>query len=375
MESREISLFLKRETLKPEAAVAGDITRRLAMNRVGRMIGAACQDRTIRLYDARNCEEIQRIQDDVLCTSLAFSPNGAFLATGDVGRTVKIWDIREGTRLATLEGHTYPVLSLAFSPDGNHLVSGSGDTSLIVWNLDSNEKTHQLRGHSLYVLSVDWDPNDNRIVSSSVDATIREWDPYSGTPLATHEEHRTAVQQVRFSHDGQKLASASSDHVVVLWLAEHPLRVEKRLHAHNEEVRAVAFSPDGKYLASGSADKALFVWNLETFTVEGEGVTPSEIDGIEWYPDKLAFLTEDDTGAIVRWDVTELDAILEPFRNLLQEIENDPAGNRREELIRKYNEVVSNYDPEVLRDKRLFYVNWQCKKALGLLKAKVRSSS
>ncbi len=344
------------------------------MNSVGRMIAAALQDRTIRLYDASNCDEMTRIEDDVLCTSIAFSPKGDVLATGSVGRVVKLWDIRHGTCLATLEGHTYPVLSLAFSPDGNHLVSGSGDTTLVVWDVDNLKQLHQLKGHSLYVLSVDWDPKDNRIVSSSVDSTIREWNPYTGEALATHQEHRTAVQAVRFSNSGHLLASASSDNTIALWDTDRPLKLNSRLQAHTEEVRAVAFSHNDRYLASGSADKDLFVWDLETKQIEGEGVAPSEIDGIEWYPDQLAFLTEDGTGAIVRWEVTELHAILEPFESLLHDIEANMTEDNKDEFIEKYESLVANYDQETLRDKRLFYANWQCKKALDLLKGTVRKA-
>ncbi|MFW9907749.1 MAG: WD40 repeat domain-containing protein [Candidatus Thorarchaeota archaeon] len=375
MESRELSLFLKRHTLKPEADVGGDVTRRFAMNHVGRMIAAAQQDRSIRLYDARNCEEMQRIQDDVLCTSIAFSPKGDILATGSVGRVIKLWDIREGTPITTLEGHTYPVLGLSFSPDGDHLVSASGDTTLIIWDMNSLKQAHQLKGHSLYVVSCDWDPQGNRIVSSSVDSAICEWDPNTGALQHRHEEHRTAVQSVRFSRDGSRLASASSDHSVILWDSTDSLKVEKKLLGHEEEVRAASFSYDGRYLASGSADKDLFVWSVDTYSIEGEGTTPSEVDGIEWYPDTLAFLSSDGTGSIVRWEVQKLNAMLEPFNELLREIESDPTLARKDELILKYEDLVSQYDEESLRDKRLFYVNWQCKKALDLLKGKTRGTT
>ncbi|MHA1908119.1 MAG: WD40 repeat domain-containing protein [Candidatus Thorarchaeota archaeon] len=372
MESRELSLFLKRKTLKPEAAVAGDITRRFAMNSVGRMVAAAQQDRTIRLYDAQDCDEMQRMQDDVLCTSIAFSPKGDIIATGSVGRVVKLWDIRHGTPIATLEGHAYPVLALAFSPDGSKLVSGSGDTTLIIWDVDKLEQLHHLKGHSLYVVSCAWDPSGSRIVSSSVDASICEWDANTGELLAKHEEHRTAVQVVRFSRNGKRLASGSSDNTIVLWDASGTLKPETTLRGHNSEVRAVSFSHDGKYLASGSADKDLFVWSFETNSIEGESTTPSEIDGIEWYPDSLEFITSDGTGAIARWEVVELDAILAPFNELLKEIESDPEMSRCDELTQKFEEIRSQYSEEVLQDKRLFYVNWQCKKALGLLKGTVK---
>jgi WD40 repeat protein len=372
MESKELSLFLKRQTLKPSAEVGGDITRRFAMNGVGRMLAAALQDKTIRLYDARNCEEMQRIEDDVLTTSIAFSPKGDIVATGNVGHVIKLWDIRHGTLVGSLEGHTYPVLSLSFSPDGNRLVSGSGDTTLIIWDVDNLERVHQLKGHSLYVLGADWDPNGNRIVSSSVDSTICEWDTNSGEMKERHRLHRTAVQAVKFSNNGSTLASASSDNTVGLWDATSTLNLVTQLRGHSDEVRAVAFSSDDQYLASGSADKDIFVWSLESKAIEGEGTTPSEVDGIAWYPDCPAFISSDGTGSIIRWDVAELAKILSPFHSLLQEIEADASLARHDEFVGKYQALVSQYDEEVMKDKRLFYANWQCKKALGLLKGTVR---
>jgi len=176
MESKEQNIFLKPTILKPQAEHGADITRRFAMNSVGRMFAAALQDRSIRLYAAEEGDEIQLMQDDFLSTSLAFSPKGDIVASGTVDRVVKLWDIRSGECVGTLQGHTYPVLSLAFSPDGDQLVSGSGDTTLIVWDLENQSKVRQMKGHGFYVVAVDWDPNGNRIVSGSVDANICEWD-------------------------------------------------------------------------------------------------------------------------------------------------------------------------------------------------------
>ncbi|MBE0526219.1 MAG: hypothetical protein IH631_04710, partial [Candidatus Thorarchaeota archaeon] len=132
MENQEQNIFLKPTILKPPAEHGGDITRRFAMNHVGRMFAAALQDRSIRLYAAEKADVMQFMQDEFLSTSLAFSPKGDILASGTVDRVVKLWDIRTGECIGILEGHTYPVLSLSFSPDGDQLVSGSGDTTLII---------------------------------------------------------------------------------------------------------------------------------------------------------------------------------------------------------------------------------------------------
>lgn len=374
MEQQEAPLFLRPRTLRPPAAEGGQFTRRLAMNKVGRMIAAAMQDRTIRVFDARNCEEIQKMTDGFLCTSLAFSPRGDVLASGGVDRIVKIWDIRTGTLISKLEGHTYPVLTLAFSPDGNQLVSGSGDTTLIIWNLDKRSKLHQLKGHSLYVVTCDWDPKGDRIVSGGVDSTVRVWDSTSGKMTAKMDDHRTAVHAVRFSRDGSLLASGSSDQTIILWdAARGGMKQENVLHGHSGEVRSLAFSADRKYLASGSSEKELLVWSVEKREIDGRGTALGEIDGIEWYPSDTAFLTSDGSGAITQWSVMDLAAVTAPLQSLLKEIEADTKHSRTPELTRTFEEMRSQYDDEMLRDKRLFYLVWQCKKALGLLKGTPKS--
>jgi len=373
MDNQDQNIFLRPTILKPQAEHGADITRRFAMNRVGRMFAAALQDKSIRLYAAEQADEIQLMQDEFLSTSLAFSPKGDLLASGSVERVVKLWDIRTGECIATLEGHTYPVLSLSFSPDGDQLVSGSGDTTLIIWDLENKSQVRQLKGHGFYVVTVDWDPNGNRIVSGSVDANICEWDSNTGAVLAKHDEHRAAVREVRFNPDGSKLISGSSDLTMMLWDSTFkPMKHDKTIQGHDSEVRALGFSHDGKYLASGSSDRTLYLWDMETLQVQGEASTMGEIDGIEWYPNQHAFITADGTGAILKWSVEDMGAMLAPFQELLKEIEDAKDPNRRDEFIQKYENVCGCYDAETLQTKNMFYVVWQCKRALGLLKGSVK---
>ena len=339
------------------------------------MYAAALQDKSIRLYLADTGEEMQRMQDDFLCTSIAFSPKGDILASGSVERVVKLWDIRTGDCLATLEGHEYPVLALAFSPDGNELVSGSGDTTLMTWDLENHARLHHMKGHGFYVVTCDWDPQGNRIVSGSVDANICEWDANSGEMIQRHNEHRAAVQKVRFTLDGSWLASGSSDLHIILWdTSGTPMKVEHILQGHSSEVRALSFSEDGKYLASGSSDKTVYLWDTEKLAIHGEASTMGEIDGIEWYPKTQSFLTADGTGAIIRWEVTDLAATMAPFETLLNDIKSTLNQETRDELVQKFEDLCSNYDEETLATKKIFYLVWQCKRELGLLKGTAKKT-
>ncbi len=371
MEETNLALFLKPKILKQAAESADQITRRLAINKVGRMIAAAHQDCSIRMYDVQNGEEVQRLKDNFLCTSLAFSPRGDIIASGGVDRVLKLWDIKSGECFAQLTGHSYPVLSIAFAPNGDRLVTSSGDTTLIVWDVDNRKQLRQLRGHSLYVVSCDWDPNGERIVSGGVDAMIGIWNPDTGERIQWIREHRAAVHTVRFSRDGSRLASGSSDMSIIVWdVTDGGLRCTNTLRRHTEEVRTVAFSSDGKLLASGSSDKHLLVWSTEDYSLLGEGLTQTEVDGIEWLQEGHILLTCEGSGAIIRWNIMHMETMLEPFRALLGEIQSDIGLTHREEHIKKFEQLRDQYDPEVLQDKRVFYIMWQCKKALGLLKGK-----
>lgn len=362
-------MFLRPRLLRPEAETADDIIRRFTINRVGRMFAAAHQDRTIRLYDARDCQEVQRITDDFLCTALAFSPRSDVIASGGVDRVIKVWDVRSAELICRLEGHRYPILSLAFSPDCDRLVSSSGDTTLMVWDIGSSKPLRQLKGHSLYVVSCDWDPRGDRIVSGGVDAMIGLWDPTTGERIEWLQEHRSALHQVRFSRDGTRVASASSDQTVMVWDAsDGQLRHEKTLTGHTQEVRCVGFNHDGSLIASGSADKNIFLWRTSDFTRQAETMTRGEPDSLEWVADSNEFLTCESTGAIRRWEIVDRTAMIEPLQALLREIESDTAGERRVDLVRRFESLMSQYGSEVLQDKTIFYIVWQCKKHLGLLK-------
>lgn len=125
--------------------------------------------------------------------SLAFSPDGRFLAAGSDDGSVRIWDVRRRSLVYTLDGHTLPVRCLAFLGK-EKLISGSDDGNLIVWATDTGTPLGVLSGHVGAVRCVAVSPDENVIVSGGYDRTVRLWDAVTlGTLRELATQHRTAI--------------------------------------------------------------------------------------------------------------------------------------------------------------------------------------
>ena len=156
--------------------------------------------------------------------SIAFSPNGQFLVTGD-DEDVKVWAATTWDQVATLKRQRIPglevrdfVQSVVFSPNGKVLASGNSDGTLILWDTKTWSEKLTLRGHERdhEVTSLAFSPNGKLLASGSLDKTVNLWNAERGT-LEAQVKHNNFVTTVAFSPDGKILASGGYDSKIKLW--------------------------------------------------------------------------------------------------------------------------------------------------------------
>jgi WD40 repeat protein/serine/threonine protein kinase len=162
-------------------------------------------------------------------TTIALSPNNRWLASGDLGGTIRLWDVMTGKELLVLPDLPGPVASLAFDPHSMQLAAACYDKYPRVWELKdlaseglSVSEARLFRGHVDQVFSVAFNADGRRLASASSDATVRLWDVSSGQETLALRAPVQGQAAVAFSPDGRTLSAGSE--AVILWESVRPDR-------------------------------------------------------------------------------------------------------------------------------------------------------
>ncbi|MBW4518230.1 MAG: WD40 repeat domain-containing protein [Scytolyngbya sp. HA4215-MV1] len=199
-----------------------------------------------------------------------FSPNGTILASGGGNGIIKVWNWQREVTMLTLTKHSKAVPSVLFSPDGQFLISGSRDQTVKIWNL----KTGAISGgwtenEEIQKLALSPDGRTLAVSLGGGEIQFRDWQ--TGNSIGEIGKSKTPmylISDMAFSPDGKTLAFspysapiAQQPNQVCFWNLQSN-QLEQCLSGHTAKVSSLAFSPDGHCLISGSFDRSVKVWRV-----------------------------------------------------------------------------------------------------------------
>jgi WD40 repeat protein/serine/threonine protein kinase len=150
---------------------------------------------------------------DAEITSLAFSPNGRWLASGGGDYRVRIWDVESGQLMHELIEHQLHVNAVVFSADGSLLASG-GRNEIKLWNSQTGLLLATLTGHEGSIRDISFSPNGRTLASTSFfDPTVRLWNVATRELVAVLDDAKDGVEKVKFTHDGKTLIGFGSEKI------------------------------------------------------------------------------------------------------------------------------------------------------------------
>ena len=212
---------------------------------------AACDSGEIRLWNTATGRRLQTIRREGHSRSaLTFSPDGKTIAADNDYGVVCLWDVADGKEIRRL-GRRVDLHSLAFSPDGAFLAAGEDNIRL--YRVANGEEVRPVDDGSLDLDNAVFTPDGRLLLTAGTDGFIRLWDADTGAPVRRFKGRPEGNSFVGFSKDGKSLFTHHE--------LRQPSRNEERFCQWNlltgEEQRCIPMPPDAVCMALSSSGRIL----------------------------------------------------------------------------------------------------------------------
>jgi WD40 repeat protein len=175
---------------------------------------------------------------------LAVSPDRQRIAAGFVNKKLGLWTA-DGKQVALVRP-AGDVVQITFSPDGAFLATGDREGRGFFWRASDVKQLGSLMRHGGHVLDLAFSPDGRTLTTVSADGLVRQWSVPSGELAGPAFRPPPGTDRIRWSDDGHLLATVGTFHAQ-LWDADSSAPITPPLHFEREIAGAVS-TADGRLL-------------------------------------------------------------------------------------------------------------------------------
>jgi WD40 repeat protein len=213
----------------------------VAFDKTSALLATGCHDGKVRIFDMAKGAVQKEINAHpgappagpaaVYC--VAWSPDGKQVVSGSLDHSLKLWDAASGNLVREFKaykekdfekGHRDSIFAVAFSNDGKFIVSGSSDKTIKIWNVADGTVVRELvnpnlkppaaplpaPSHPGHVYGVRFTKDDKHLISvggaPAGKGFLAVWNVEDGKLLTTEELPVGTLYGLALSPDGTKLA-------------------------------------------------------------------------------------------------------------------------------------------------------------------------
>jgi WD40 repeat protein len=213
---------------------------------------------TVLLFEIGATTDPTEFRSEGTVWMIRFSPGGQRIATAGAGKSIEVWDVATGAKVATLD-HGESVRALCWTSP-SEVCSIDQLATLRRWYLKGElaEAVASMKLPTDFATSLAVNPERTQLAVATQEGLLHLVDLKSFTVSGRLTGHQGTSWSVAYSETGNRLFSGGQDGTLRIWDLKTRLQA-LQIQAHDSAVWSVALH--GKKLATTGADGAVRLWN------------------------------------------------------------------------------------------------------------------
>ncbi|KAI3463765.1 hypothetical protein Pfo_020428 [Paulownia fortunei] len=237
-------------------------------------------DQSVLVWDKQTTQLLEELKGHDAQVSIVRMLSGERVLTAAHDGTVKMWDVRTDTCVATVGRCSSAVLCMEYDDSSGILAAGGRDAVVNIWDIRAGRQMHKLLGHSKWIRSIRM--VGDTVITGSDDWTARMWAISQGTCDAVLACHDGPVLSVEYSIADKGIITGSNDGLLRFWETDDGgIRCVKNVTIHNAPILSI--NAGEHWLGIGAADNSMSLFHRPQERLGGLSSTGSKMAGWQLY--------------------------------------------------------------------------------------------